>query len=166
MDWSTVTTIGAGILDTIDYYTNYILLSWSSPIGLPNIIWQNVKQSYEALELQGLLGGVLGAGLVLGILTGGEVLMLGAAGYASEIFIMSMLDIMIISSLGELWIRPLVEKYGIDSIKTLHKVGVKFSDLDTFEIIELVEKYSIEIKDKTIADDILIESQKEGSVAN
>ena len=59
MDWSTVTTIGAGILDTIGYYTNYSLLSWSSPIGLPNIIWQNVKQSSESLSLQGVLA-VLG----------------------------------------------------------------------------------------------------------
>ena len=119
MDFSTITTIGAGILDTINYCTNYILLSWISPIGLPNIIWQNVKEHYEMLSLQNVLGG-LGAGVVLGL--GAK---LGARVYASEIFILSMVDIIKISSLDEFGIRQLVEKFCIDSIKPLHEAGVE-----------------------------------------
>ncbi len=126
MDWSTVTTIGAGILDTIGYYTNYSLLSWSSPICLPNIIWQNVL-------LGGLVGvgvglgvvGIIGLELVPGVLElvpGGGLVGLGAGGglvglrvvglgYAGEIFLQYVTDTTIIS---------IVEKHGLESIKPLH----------------------------------------------
>ncbi len=115
MDWSTVTTIGAGILDTIGYYTNYSLLSWSSPICLPNIIWQNVL-------LAGLVGvglgvvGIIGLELVPGVLElvpgGGLVgLRVVGLGYAGEIFLQYVTDTTITS---------LVEKHGLESIKPLH----------------------------------------------
>ncbi len=145
-DWSTTTTITAGIVDIIDYYTNYNFLSWSSPIGLPNIIMQNVKQSYEAFSLQNVLVGGAGvAGLVAGLM-----IELGALGYACEIFMQSMRDIERISSLNALNIEELVEKYGIESIKPLNEAGAKFSDLHSHQIVKLVEKYGVEIKDKLL----------------
>ena len=123
------------------------MLSWSSPIGLPNIIWQNVL-------LGGLVGVVgVGAGVGLGGLVG--------IGYAGEIFLQYVTDTTIIS---------LVEKHGLESIKPLHEAGAKFSDLCTSPIQMLVEKYGIKIlhpesiKDEIIADEILIESQKETSL--
>ena len=130
MDWSTVTTIGAGILDTIDYYTNYTLLSWSSPIGLPNIIRKNAKQNYEELSLNNVLGG-----------TSIEAV-LGAARYTAEIFKTSVLDIQRILSSNYLYI--IVIKYGIDSIKPLHEAGADFSKFALWEIAELVNKYGID----------------------
>ena len=145
-DWSTTTTITAGIVDIIDYYANYNFLSWSSPIGLPNIIMQNVKQSYEAFSLQNVLVGGAGvAGLVAGLM-----IELGALGYACEIFMQSMRDIERISSLNALNIEELVEKYGIESIKPLNEAGAKFSDLHSHQIVKLIEKYGVEIKDKLL----------------
>ena len=83
-----------------------------------------------------------------------------------------MFDIQRISSLN--YLNIIVEKYGLESIKPLHDAGAKFSDLHALQITELVEKYGIEIKDKLlhpesikdeiIADEILIESQKETSL--
>ena len=69
-DWSTTTTITAGVLDTIDYYTNYNFLSWSSPIGLPNTIMKNI----EAVEV------VMGAPFIMGIGAGAIAVVGGGAG--------------------------------------------------------------------------------------
>jgi hypothetical protein len=166
-DWSTTTTITAGVLDAIDYYTNYHFSSWSSPIGLPNIIMQNVKQSYETFSLQDVLAGAgagagvglagtavgigigIGNGIELGV-AAGLMIELGALGYACEIFMDSMLDIKRISSLNLQDALSILEKYGIESIKPLNEAGAKFSDLHSWYIELLVEKYGLEIKDKLL----------------
>jgi hypothetical protein len=62
----------------------------------------------------------------------------------------SMLDIKRISSLNLQDALSILEKYGIESIKPLNEAGAKFSDLHSWYIELLVEKYGLEIKDKLL----------------
>lgn len=114
-EWSTTTTIGVGVLDAINYYTNYNFLSWSNPISIPNIIAKNINLYYELFTVKNV-GAVVGIGIGVELVEKLEVDSIKSLQEAGVNF----------SDLYSFQIEKLVEEYGVGiKDKLLHPENIQ-----------------------------------------